>query len=150
MSHTTLYAFPRKPAAMSGRNDGERVMQPFSGVKVLDLTHVLAGPFCTYQLSVMGADVIKIEPPKEPDMVRPAGGVKEYNKVGLGLSYLTQNANKRAITLDIKTPKGQAILKRLAATADVLVENYRAGAMAKLGLGYENLSKLNPRLIYAP
>jgi crotonobetainyl-CoA:carnitine CoA-transferase CaiB-like acyl-CoA transferase len=123
-------------------------MQPFSGVKVLDLTHVLAGPFCTYQLSVMGADVIKIEPPKEPDMVRPAGGVADYNKAGMGLSYLTQNANKRAITLDIKTPKGQAILKRLAATADVLVENYRAGAMAKLGLGYEDLSKLNPRLIY--
>ncbi|MGE0095156.1 MAG: CaiB/BaiF CoA transferase family protein [Alphaproteobacteria bacterium] len=123
-------------------------MQPFSGVKVLDLTHVLAGPFCTYQLSVMGADVIKIEPPKEPDMVRPAGGVADFNKAGMGLSYLTQNANKRAITLDIKTPKGQAILKRLAATADVLVENYRAGALAKLGLGYDDLSKLNPRLIY--
>ena len=123
-------------------------MQPFSGVKVLDLTHVLAGPFCTYQLSVMGADVIKIEPPKEPDMVRPAGGVAEFNKAGMGLSYLTQNANKRAITLDIKTEKGQAILKRLAATADVLVENYRAGAMVKLGLGYDDLSKLNPRLIY--
>ncbi len=123
-------------------------MQPFSGVKVLDLTHVLAGPFCTYQLSVMGADVIKIEPPKEPDMVRPAGGVAEFNKAGMGLSYLTQNANKRAITLDIKTEKGQAILKRLAATADVLVENYRAGAMVKLGLGYDDLSKFNPRLIY--
>lgn len=123
-------------------------MQPFSGVTVLDLTHVLAGPFCTYQLSVMGADVIKIEPPKEPDMVRPAGAVPEYNDAGLGLMYLTQNANKRAITLDIKTPKGQAILKRLAATADVLVENYRGGALAKLGLGYEDLAKINPRLIY--
>lgn len=123
-------------------------MQPFAGVKVLDLTHVLAGPFCTYQLSVMGADVVKIEPPKDPDMVRPAGGVPAYNEAGLGLMYLTQNANKRAITLDIKTEKGQAILKRLAAVSDVLVENYRAGALPKLGLGYEDMAKINPRLIY--
>lgn len=123
-------------------------MQPFSGVKVLDLTHVLAGPFCTYQLSVMGADVIKIEPPKEPDMVRPAGGVAAFNKEGLGTSFLAQNANKRAITLDIKTAKGQAILKRMVATADVMVENYRAGALTKLGLGYDDMAKINPRLIY--
>ncbi len=123
-------------------------MQPFAGVKVIDMTHVLAGPFCAYQLSVMGADVIKIENPKEGDMVRPSGSVKAFNKEGLGTAFITQNSNKRAITLDIKTAKGQAILKRLWAISDVFIENYRAGALPKLGLGYEDAVKVNPRIIY--
>ncbi|MFN0041758.1 MAG: CaiB/BaiF CoA transferase family protein [Alphaproteobacteria bacterium] len=123
-------------------------MQPFAGVKVIDMTHVLAGPFCAYQLSVMGADVIKVENPKEGDMVRPSGSVKAFNKEGLGTAFITQNSNKRAITLDIKTAKGQAILKRLWAISDVFIENYRAGALPKLGLGYEDAVKVNPRIIY--
>ena len=123
-------------------------MQPFEGYRVLDLTHVLAGPFCTYQLALLGAEVIKIEPPDEPDMVRPMGPVAALNEAGLGLHYLAQSANKRAMTLDLKSSEGQEILKRLAADADVLVENYRAGALEGLGLGYAALSAINPKLIY--
>jgi crotonobetainyl-CoA:carnitine CoA-transferase CaiB-like acyl-CoA transferase len=123
-------------------------MQPFQGVKVIDMTHVLAGPFCAYQLSVMGADVIKIEQPGEGDMVREAGSVRDHNRNGMGIGYLTQNSNKRAMTLNLKSEKGREILKRLAAVSDVLIENYRAGAMAALGLGYDDLAKINPRLIY--
>ena len=123
-------------------------MQPFAGVKVIDMTHVLAGPFCAYQLSVMGADVIKVEPPHDTDMVRPSGSVKAFNKEGMGTAFITQNSNKRAITLDIKTEKGKAILKRLWAISDVFIENFRAGALAKQGLGYEDAVKVNPRIIY--
>ncbi|MFO0996352.1 MAG: CaiB/BaiF CoA-transferase family protein [Alphaproteobacteria bacterium] len=123
-------------------------MQPFQGVKVIDMTHVLAGPFCAYQLSVMGADVIKIEQPGEGDMVREAGSVRERNRTLMGNGYLTQNSNKRAMTLNLKSEKGREILKRLAAVSDVLIENYRAGALGALGLGYDDLSKINPRLIY--
>lgn len=123
-------------------------MQPFAGIKILDLTHVLAGPFCTYQLAVLGASVIKIEAPGGGDMVRGAGVVPAHNAAGLGSHYLTQNSNKRAMALDLKQAEGRAILKRLAAAADVFVENYRAGALASLGLGYADLSSLNPRLVY--
>lgn len=123
-------------------------MQPFQGVKVIDMTHVLAGPFCAYQLSVMGADVIKIEQPNEGDMVREAGSVREHNRAFMGVGYLTQNSNKRAMTLNLKSEQGREILKRLAAVSDVLIENYRAGALGALGLGYDDLSKINPRLIY--
>lgn len=123
-------------------------MRPFDGVKVIDLTHVLAGPFCTYQLALLGADTIKIESPHEGDIVRESGPKLEMNRRGMGTSFLTQNSNKRCITLDIKTKKGQEILKRLAAKADVFVENYRVGALASLGLGQKDLRAQNPRLIY--
>jgi crotonobetainyl-CoA:carnitine CoA-transferase CaiB-like acyl-CoA transferase len=127
---------------------GRTTMQPFQGIKVIDMTHVLAGPFCAYQLSVMGADVIKIEQPGEGDMVREAGSIRELNRNGMGINYLTQNSNKRAMTLNLKSAEGREILKRLVAVSDVLIENYRAGAMAALGLGYDDLAKINPRLIY--
>jgi len=123
-------------------------MQPFEGYRVLDLTHVLAGPFCAYQLGVLGAEVIKIEPPDNPDMVRFMGADNEMNAKGLGSNHLSQNSNKKAITLNLKTTQGQDILKKLVAKSDVLVENYRAGAMAKIGLGYDELSAINPGLIY--
>ncbi len=123
-------------------------MQPFQGIRVLDLTHVLAGPFATYQLAVLGADVIKIEPPDRPDMVREEGPLAAYNRAEMGTHFLAQNSNKRAITLNLKSEKGRAILRRLAASADVFVENYRTGALASLGLGYEDLSQVNSRLIY--
>lgn len=130
-----------KATTMSG-------MRPFDGVRVIDLTHVLAGPFCTYQLALLGADTIKIESPHEGDIVRESGPKLDMNRRGMGTSFLTQNANKRCITLDIKTKKGQEILKRLAARADVFVENYRVGALASLGLGHADLRALNPRLVY--
>ncbi len=122
--------------------------QPFTGIKVLDLTHVLAGPFCAYQLAVLGADVIKIETPGQPDQVREKGTDKALNRARMGTMYLAQGSNKRAITLDLKTEKGREVLKRLARDADVLIENYRAGALAGLGLGPEDMAAVNPRLIY--
>ncbi|NKB62121.1 MAG: CoA transferase [Gammaproteobacteria bacterium] len=123
-------------------------MQAFSNIRVIDLTHVIAGPFCTYQLAVMGADVIKIEPPHNPDMTRANGHDIPHGENGLGFSFTSQNANKRAIGLDIKSPKGKEVLTKLIETADVLVENYRSGALAKLGLGYEDVKKIRPDIIY--
>jgi len=122
--------------------------RPFDGVRVLDLTHVIAGPFATYQLAVLGADIIKIEPPDEPDVMRHDGPRPESNRRLMGTSYLAQAANKRAMTLNLKTPEGRDIFKRLVAGADVVVENYRAGALAALGLGADDLRAINPRLIY--
>ena len=122
--------------------------QPFEGIRVLDLTHVLAGPFATYQLAVLGADVIKIESPSEPDQARENSSDEAFAARFMGTTFLTQASNKRSLALDLKTPEGRDILKRLVPTADVLVENYRPGAMNALGLGYEEMAKLNPRLIY--
>ena len=123
--------------------------RPFEGIRVIDLTHVLAGPFATYQLAVLGADVIKVEHPEDPDQSRGNGTDRALNRAQLGTSFLAQASNKRAITLDLKTAHDRDILKKLVATADVFVENYRPGALDALGLGYEALSALNPRLIYA-
>jgi crotonobetainyl-CoA:carnitine CoA-transferase CaiB-like acyl-CoA transferase len=123
--------------------------RPFEGIRIIDITHVLAGPFAAYQLGLMGADVIKVEDPNEPDQSRDSGSDNALNHAGMGTGFLTQGSNKRAITLNLKTERGREILKRLAATADVLVENYRPGAFEALGLGYEDLRRINPRLIYA-
>jgi crotonobetainyl-CoA:carnitine CoA-transferase CaiB-like acyl-CoA transferase len=122
--------------------------RPFEGIRILDLTHVLAGPFCTYQLAVLGAETIKIEEPGQGDIARQTGCDRALNRHLMGTGYLTQGANKRCLTLDLKDPRGREILKRLVVGADVLVENFRAGAMAALGLGYEDLRQINPRLIY--
>ncbi len=124
-------------------------MQPFEGIRVIDATHVLAGPFATYQLAVLGADVIKVEHPGDPDQSRGVGTDKELNRRNMGTAFLTQASNKRSITLDLKQEKDRDILKKLVATADVFVENYRPGAFEALGLGYDALAAINPRLIYA-
>lgn len=123
--------------------------RPFEGIRVIDVTHVLAGPFATYQLAVLGADVIKVEHPDDPDQSRRNGTDRALNEAQLGTSFLAQASNKRAITLDLKTKHDRDVLKKLVATADVFVENYRPGALEALGLGYEALSAINPRLIYA-
>jgi crotonobetainyl-CoA:carnitine CoA-transferase CaiB-like acyl-CoA transferase len=123
--------------------------RPFEGIRVIDLTHVLAGPFAAYQLAVLGADVIKVEHPDDPDQSRGAGTDKELNRRNMGTSFLTQASNKRSITLNLKLENDREILKKLVATADVFVENYRPGAFDALGLGYEALASINPRLIYA-
>ncbi|MBV9200510.1 MAG: CoA transferase, partial [Alphaproteobacteria bacterium] len=122
--------------------------RPFEGIRIIDVTHVLAGPFAAYQLGVLGAEVIKVEHPDDPDQTRDGGTDCELNRRGMGTSYLTQSSNKRSITLDLKTEAGRDILKRLVRRADVMVENYRPGAFAALGLGYEAMSEINPRLIY--
>ena len=123
--------------------------RPFEGIRVIDVTHVLAGPFAAYQLGVLGADVIKVEHPDEPDQSRGAGTDKALNRRNMGTSFLTQASNKRSITLDLKTEADREILQKLVRTADVFVENYRPGALEALGLGYEALAAINPRLIYA-
>ena len=123
--------------------------RPFEGIRVIDVTHVLAGPFATYQLAVLGADVIKVEHPDDPDQSRTSGTDKALNRRNLGTSFLTQASNKRSITLDLKDAGDRDILRKLVATADVFVENYRPSAFETLGLGYEALAAINPRLIYA-
>jgi hypothetical protein len=123
--------------------------QPFEGIRVIDATHVLAGPFAAYQLGVLGADVIKIEDPNDPDQSRSSGTDKALNDAQMGTSFLTQASNKRSVALDLKQERDRDILKALVKTADVFVENYRPGAFEALGLGYDALSAINPRLIYA-
>jgi len=123
-------------------------LRPFEGIRVLDLTHVVAGPFCTYQLALLGADTIKVEEPGVGDMVREDGTDPALNRRGMGTIFLTQNANKRCIALDIKQQAGRDVLLALADRADILVENYRTGALEARGLGYDALAARNPRLIY--
>lgn len=126
----------------------EQTVQPFDGIRVLDLTHVLAGPFATYQLAVLGADVIKIESPSDPDMAREWGPAQELNAGFMGTAFLTQGGNKRALALDLRTEKSREILLKLVKTADVLVENYRPGALEALGLDAQRFAEINPRLIH--
>lgn len=120
---------------------------PLDGITVLDLTHVLAGPFCSYQLGLLGADVIKIENPNQPDCARGRGPDDALNALGLGLTYQVQGGNKRSLALDLRQPDGRAVLCDLAKTADIIVENYTTGALAALGLGPAQLTAINPRLI---
>jgi crotonobetainyl-CoA:carnitine CoA-transferase CaiB-like acyl-CoA transferase len=98
-------------------------MRPFEGIRVIDVTHVLAGPFAAYQLADLGADVIKVEQSDDPDQSRGAGTDKELNRRNMGTAFLTQASNKRSITLDLKQARDRDILKKLVATADVFVEN---------------------------
>jgi CoA:oxalate CoA-transferase len=118
------------------------------GIRVLDVTNVLAGPFATLHLALLGAEVIKIENPKDGDLARKLGILPELNEQLMGTSFLAQNSNKKSVTLNTKSPEGKEIFRKLARTADVLVENFRPDVMDRLGLGYEALSALNPRLIY--
>ena len=122
--------------------------KPLSGVRVLDLTNVLAGPYCCYQLALMGAEVIKVERPGTGDLARVLGADPERNTAGMGISFLAQNAGKKSVTLDLKSDRGKELLKALVRKADVLVENFRPGVMARLRLDYETLKAVNPSLIY--
>ncbi|MDD5207830.1 MAG: CoA transferase [Elusimicrobiales bacterium] len=122
--------------------------QILSGVRVLDLTNVLSGPFATLHLALLGAEVIKIENPKDGDLARKLGVMPALNEQLMGTSFLAQNSNKKSVTLNTKTPEGKEIFKKLVKTADVLVENFRPDVMGRLGLGYQTLAEINPRLIY--
>ncbi len=122
--------------------------QALAGIRVLDLTNVLAGPFCAYQLALLGAEVIKIEVPDGGDLARQLGADTELNARHMGASFLAQNAGKKSVTLNLKTEEGKDVLKRLVETADVLVENFRPGVMSRLRLAYDDLHALNPRLVY--
>lgn len=123
-------------------------MKLLEGVRVLDLTNVLSGPFATLHLALLGAEVIKIENPEGGDLARKLGNVPQYNRKLLGTSFLAQNANKKSLTLNLKTDEGKEIFRRLVHTADVVVENFRPGVMDRLGFSYEELCKLNSKIIY--
>jgi crotonobetainyl-CoA:carnitine CoA-transferase CaiB-like acyl-CoA transferase len=118
------------------------------GIKVLDLTNVLSGPFTTLHMALLGAEVIKVENPKDGDLARKLGIVPELNKKLMGTSFLAQNCNKKSITLNTKSPEGKELFRRLVKDADVVVENFRPGVMDRLGIGYKTLAEINPRLIY--
>jgi formyl-CoA transferase len=118
------------------------------GIKVLDLTNVLSGPFTTLHLALLGAEVIKVENPKDGDLARKLGIVPALNKKLMGTSFLAQNCNKKSITLNTKSPEGKELFRKLVKDADVLVENFRPGVMDRLGLGYKTLAEINPKLVY--
>ncbi len=122
--------------------------QIMQDVRVLDLTNVLAGPFATLHLALLGAEVIKIERPGSGDLARKLGTLTELNDQNMGTSFLAQNANKKSLTLNTKDPEGKEIFLKLVQTADVLVENFRPGVMDRLGIGYDVLKGINPGLIY--
>ncbi|OQY89501.1 MAG: hypothetical protein B6D38_06260 [Anaerolineae bacterium UTCFX1] len=127
-------------------------MRPLQNVRVLDMTRALAGPYCTMMLGDLGADVVKVERPKSGDESRGWGPPfvgKPYGAyAGESAYFLTANRNKRSITVNLQSAEGQEIVRRLASDADVLVENYRTGDLDKFGLGYEDLHRLYPKLIY--
>src|SRR5260370_32350967 len=119
-----------------------------AGTRVLDLTNVLAGPFCCYQLAQLGAEVIKVEVPGSGDLARQLGGDPELNRLGMGASFLAQNAGKRSITLNLKAPKGRAAFARLVGTAAVVVENFRPGVMERLVSRYAALKAAKRGIVY--
>ena len=123
-------------------------MKLLDGIRVLDLTNVLAGPFATIHLALCGAEVIKIEPPGQGELARKLGCLPELNKKLMGTSFLAQNANKKSITLNLKHEKGKEIFRKLTETADIVVENFRPGVMERLGFSYQRLREINPRIIY--
>jgi CoA:oxalate CoA-transferase len=123
-------------------------IQPLHGIRVLDLTNVLAGPFACHQLAHMGADVIKVEARGTGDLARQLGADHELNKANMGVSFLAQNPGKRSITLNLKSSKGKEVFRRLVRTADVVMENFRPGVMDRLGVGHAELFKENPKLVY--
>jgi CoA:oxalate CoA-transferase len=119
-----------------------------AGIRVLDLTNVLAGPFGAYQLALLGADVIKVEAPGGGDLARQLGADPDLNASLMGASFLAQNAGKRSVTVNLKSAAGTEVFARLVQSADVVIENFRPGVMARLGLGYETLRKEKPGLVY--
>lgn len=123
-------------------------MKLLEGIRVLDLTNVLSGPFSTLHLAWLGAEVIKIENPKDGDLARKLGCVPEYNKKLMGTSFLAQNANKKSVTLNLKEEKAKEIFRKLVATSDVIVENFRPGVMDRLKVGYNDLKAINPKIVY--
>lgn len=118
------------------------------GVRVLDLTNVLAGPFASYQLALMGADVIKIEAPGTGDLARQLGADSKLSAEYLGVSFLAQNSEKRSVTVNLKSAGGKEVFEKLVAGADVLLENFRPGVLERLGFGWDRLREINPRLVY--
>src|SRR5512138_669877 len=114
-------------------------MKMLQGIRVLDMTNVLAGPFATLHLALAGAEVIKIENPEGGDLARKLGNVPELNQQLMGTSFLAQNTNKKSLTLNLKEQDGKEIFERLVKSADLLVENFRPGVLARLGFSWDVL-----------
>jgi crotonobetainyl-CoA:carnitine CoA-transferase CaiB-like acyl-CoA transferase len=121
---------------------------PLHGIRVLDVTNVLAGPFCSFQLVLLGAEVIKIEHPENGDLARRLGADVKVNAELMGVSFVAVNAGKQSVTINLKSPEGKEIFKELAAISHVVIENFRPGVMTRLGLDYPVLAKVNPRIVY--
>lgn len=121
---------------------------PLSEVRVLDMTNVLAGPFAAYQLSLSGADVIKVEVPGSGDLARSLGASESMNAEGLGASFVAQNSGKRSIGINLKTTAGREAFAALVKDSDVLLENFRPGVLSRLGFGEDRLFELNPQIVY--
>ncbi|MDB5657982.1 MAG: CoA transferase [Cypionkella sp.] len=119
-----------------------------AGYRIVDLSSMLAGPFCGYQLALMGAEVIKVEAPEDGDLARLFGADADLGQQRMGASFLAQNAGKSSIVLNLKDKNDRAILSDLVATADVVLENYRPGVMTRLGFGYDVLQTLRPGIVY--
>jgi glutaryl-CoA transferase len=128
------------------------MLRPLSHIRVLDLTRVLAGPWASQNLADLGAEVIKIERPGSGDDTRSWGPPflkdRDGKETGESAYFLSVNRGKKSVTLDISKPEGAGIARKLAAKSDVLIENYKVGGLAKYGLGYEDLRKINPRIVY--
>jgi crotonobetainyl-CoA:carnitine CoA-transferase CaiB-like acyl-CoA transferase len=122
--------------------------RPLSGIRVLDLTNVLAGPYCSYQLMLLGAEVVKIEMPGHGDLARHLGSDPRLNEASLGASFLAQNAGKKSVELNLKDPADKAVFEDMVRGADVLLENFRAGVLARMGYGWPVLRELRPQLVY--
>jgi len=125
------------------------MFQPLTGVRVVDLTQVLAGPYCSYQLALLGADVVKVEPLGTGDWARLGGPDPELAEAGMAAGYLTQNAGKRSLAVDLKQAEGRAVLEALTDRADVFLENFRPGTAARLGFGIDAVRARNPKIVYA-
>ncbi len=123
-------------------------MKLLENIRVLDMTNVLSGPFCTLHLALLGAEVVKIEVPGSGDLARRLGNVPALNQKMMGTSFLAQNSNKKSITLNLKADEGKEIFSKLLKTADVVVENFRPGVMDRLGFSWDEMSKINPKLVY--
>jgi crotonobetainyl-CoA:carnitine CoA-transferase CaiB-like acyl-CoA transferase len=122
--------------------------RPLSGIRVLDLTNVLAGPYCSYQLMLLGAEVVKIEIPERGDLARHLGPDPDLNAEGLGASFLAQNSGKKSVELNLKDPADLSFFEDMARGADVLLENFAAGVLARLGFDWPRLHALSPGLVY--
>ncbi len=124
------------------------MFQPLKGVRVIDLSQVLAGPYATYQMALMGAEIIKIEQPGDGDWTRIGGALPELAERHMALGFLAHNAGKKSVTINLKSPEGLELARTLIATADIFVENFKPGVAERLGLGFEAVREINPKTVY--
>jgi crotonobetainyl-CoA:carnitine CoA-transferase CaiB-like acyl-CoA transferase len=128
--------------------EGTMKQLPLSGVRVLECASVIAGPYCSYMLTLLGAETIKIERPVQGDWMRGQGGDAALVAAGMGSTFLSCNAGKRSVALNLKDPRGVEIARKIASRVDVMIENWRPGTAARLGVGFDAIKAVNPRIVY--